>query len=344
MQGRAGTVQFRQALGAFATGVTIVTTLDEGGRDIGLTVSSFNSVSLDPPMILWSLARNSRSLAAFHDACHFAVHVLAADQDVLSATFAKSGADKFADVAVERGREGLPLLRGCSARFQCRTVYRYEGGDHIIFVGEVLDFDAADRPALVFHGGRYALAARRAQPLSAKGAREQPAGSFGEDFLGYLLGRAHFQFYGRMAGILRRHGLDEQDHFILSVLGISDGRSIAEVEAVVGYTGARVDEARLASLRARGVLLDDADRLRLSPHGRTVLLELTAAAKAIEEDALSGLDESEVALLKHLLKHVIHATDPGVADPWDRSGINQNESSNKPAAPMPPATHIDTTT
>ncbi|RJF93121.1 flavin reductase [Sphingomonas cavernae] len=309
---------FRDALGSFATGVTIVTATDAEGRDVGLTASSFNSVSLDPPMILWSLARSSQSMAAFREAAHFAVHILAADQDPLSNRFAKSGTDKFADVPIERGEGGVPLLTGCSARFECRTAYQYEGGDHIIFVGEVTRFDRYERPPLIFHGGRYALAARKAQALSAGGAIEQPAGSFGEDFLGYLLGRAHFQLYARMQASLGAHGLDAWDHFILSVLGIGDGRSIAEIEAVIGYTGAHATPERVRSLAARGILSADPDggRLWLTEQGRKTLVELTAAAKAAEEDALGAFDENETALLKHLLKHVIRSTDPGLPDPW----------------------------
>src|SRR5215213_7611295 len=129
---------FRNALGAFTTGVTIVTTRDSCGRDVGLTVNSFNSVSLEPPLVLWSLARSSASLAAFVEADYFAVHILGARQEALSNLFAQRGADKFAGIAMRRGHGGVPLLDGCAARFECRTAYRHEGGDHEIFVGEVL--------------------------------------------------------------------------------------------------------------------------------------------------------------------------------------------------------------
>lgn len=313
---------FRDALGSFATGVTIVTARDADGGDVGLTASSFNSVSLDPPMILWSLARGSQSMPAFRGAGHFAVHILAADQETLSNRFAKSGTDKFTGVELERGTHGVALLTGCSARFECRTAYQYEGGDHIIFVGEVIGFEKRDRPPLLFHGGRYALAARRAQSLSASGLAEQPAESFDEDFLGYLLGRAHFQLYARMQASLNAHGLDARDHFILSVLGIGDGRTATEIEAMIGYTGAHVTPERIASLETRGVLSTDAGKARLwlTEHGRRTLLELTAAAKAAEEDALGAFDESETALLKHLLKHVVRNTDPGLPDPWAAGG------------------------
>jgi flavin reductase (DIM6/NTAB) family NADH-FMN oxidoreductase RutF len=146
---------FRTALGTFVTGVTIVTTRDAAGQDIGLTANSFNSVSLDPPMILWSLALTSSHLAAFREATWWAVHVLSSAQETLSGRFASKGADKFAGVTTTRGPGDIPLLEGCTARFVCRTAFEYEGGDHAIFVGEVLSFDRAGHAPLVYHQGRY---------------------------------------------------------------------------------------------------------------------------------------------------------------------------------------------
>lgn len=158
--------RFRNALGAFATGVTIVTTRDADGQDIGLTANSFNSVSLHPPMVLWSLAKSARSLPAFLAGPHFAVHVLAANQEELSLRFATRGSEKFGGLDLERGVSQLPLLRGCSARFQCRTAFRHEAGDHMIFVGEVEEFDHSDLPELLFHRGRYSLAVpKRSAPV-----------------------------------------------------------------------------------------------------------------------------------------------------------------------------------
>src|SRR5882672_787909 len=123
-------MEFRRALGSFATGVTIITTRAQDGTPLGLTVNSFNSVSLNPPLVLWSLANNSMSLDAFRAAPNWAVHVLAADQEELSGRFAKRGIDKFAGLELDTGAGNIPLLRGCSARFQCRTAFQQEGGDH----------------------------------------------------------------------------------------------------------------------------------------------------------------------------------------------------------------------
>ena len=146
---------FRDALGSFVTGVTIVTARDGAGQPFGLTANSFNSVSLDPPMVLWSLSLQSRTLPVFRDAETWAVHVLAADQQPMSDRFARPGEDKFAGLAPGDGPEGAPLLEGYAARFGCRAQFEYEGGDHAIFLGEVIDFDRRETEPLIYHGGRY---------------------------------------------------------------------------------------------------------------------------------------------------------------------------------------------
>jgi 3-hydroxy-9,10-secoandrosta-1,3,5(10)-triene-9,17-dione monooxygenase reductase component len=153
--------RFREALGAFTTGLTIVTALDASGADIGVTANSFNSVSLSPPMVLWSLARTSTNFDAFIAARHFAVHVLAIEQDALAALFSRRGSDRFTGLNLLRGESKVALLDGCVARFECHTAFQYEGGDHVIFVGEVLSFEHWDREPLVFKRGRFAHAVHK---------------------------------------------------------------------------------------------------------------------------------------------------------------------------------------
>ena len=148
--------EFRTALGMFATGVTIVTARAGDGSVIGLTANSFNSVSLDPPLVLWSLARAAASLAAFSNGSHYAINVLAADQKALAERFALKGADRWRDVGFDEGIGGAPLLHGAAATFECFNRSRYEEGDHVIFVGEVerCSFRPGASP-LLFHGGRF---------------------------------------------------------------------------------------------------------------------------------------------------------------------------------------------
>jgi len=313
----ARTQQFRTALGSFATGVTIVTTRSAAGEDIGLTANSFNSVSLDPPMVLWSLARKSLSLPAFLNSGYFAVHVLAATQEDLSVTFATRGAEKFAGLNVTRGAGGIPLLPGCSALFQCKTAFNYEGGDHVIFVGEVQEFEHFNRPPLVFHSGRYAVAVEK--PAStAPPSREdtEPDSSFSQDFLIYLLERAHHQLFLSLRRDLDRHGLSEDQWFVLSILGISDNRTIADLDRLLWYTGRRVTYELVASLTAGGFALlhgiyEPHARVTLTDMGKRVVLQLVAVAKAAESDAERSLGYGETQLLKKALRGIIRETDPG---------------------------------
>ena len=148
---------FRQGLGLFPTGVTIVTTQPESGEPIGMTVSSFNTVSMNPPLVLWSIDRSSLSLEAFSKCEQFAINVLSKEQQELSNRFASKGADKFANTPFTKGVGNSPLLKGCIAQLECKTWQTYDGGDHIIIVGEVITYryDKSREP-LVFYAGNYA--------------------------------------------------------------------------------------------------------------------------------------------------------------------------------------------
>ena len=150
------TPDFRAALGMFATGVTIVTARGAAGAPVGLTANSFNSVSLEPPLVLWSLARSAGSMPAFERGSHYAINILAAEQHALAERFAGKAPDRFADVPFRVGAGGAPLIEGAAAVFECFNRSRYEEGDHVIFVGEVerCSWRAGAQP-LIFHGGRY---------------------------------------------------------------------------------------------------------------------------------------------------------------------------------------------
>lgn len=147
--------EFRSALGRFATGVTVITTVDGEGRRYGVTANSYNSVSLDPPLVLWSLARSSRSFEAFHAAEAFAIHILSVHQEDLARRFASKDVDKFAGLHVHDGYGGVPLFDECAAHFECVTENRFEGGDHVIFLGRVVSFERCDNDPLIFHDGRF---------------------------------------------------------------------------------------------------------------------------------------------------------------------------------------------
>lgn len=148
-------VEFRRALSSYATGVAVVTTLDVHDEKVGMTISSFNSVSLDPPLVLWSIADDSLSYDIFTRANHFAVHVLAMHQQELSSRFSQSGENKFDGFDCREGIHGVPILPEFAACFECSTEHIYPGGDHKIIVGRVHHFEDRENDPLIFHRGRF---------------------------------------------------------------------------------------------------------------------------------------------------------------------------------------------
>lgn len=160
--------ELRNALGRFVTGVAVITTRHPDGMPVGLTANSLAAVSLEPPLLAWSLAARSGSLPAFLAAPCFAVHVLAAEQEALSRRFAAALADRFAGLAWSPGLGGVPLLDGCLARLECRTVRRIEAGDHRLFLGAPERLAYGSGLPLVFFASRYGLPERR--PAAARAA------------------------------------------------------------------------------------------------------------------------------------------------------------------------------
>lgn len=147
--------QLRHALGRFATGVTIVTCRDAHGAACGLTVNSFGGVSLEPPLVLWSLRRASPNTAVFAAAKVFNVNVLTETQVALSRHFASRVSHKFGEGSWSDGRNGAPVLADCAAVFECDSVAQHVIGDHLLFVGKVARVHESTRPPLLFHAGRY---------------------------------------------------------------------------------------------------------------------------------------------------------------------------------------------
>jgi flavin reductase (DIM6/NTAB) family NADH-FMN oxidoreductase RutF len=150
--------ELRQVLGSFVTGVTVITTVDANGKAHGLTVNSFSSVSLDPPLILWSQSLTAPSHPVFRDAERFVVNILADDQVAISNQFARARDDKFAGCATDPGIGGVPLIRGSAAWLECKRMDCFRGGDHMVFLGQVERIERTGRQPLVFGGGRYLVA------------------------------------------------------------------------------------------------------------------------------------------------------------------------------------------
>ena len=290
---------FRNALGSFATGVTIVTTLGADGSDVGMTANSFNSVSLDPPMILWSLAKTSTCFAAFMQAENFAVHILSVEQEGLSGRFARPGEDRFAGLALERGEGGVPMLPGCAARFQCRTAYRHEGGDHIIIVGEVAQFDHDGHAPLAFHGGRYGMFVRNEPPGPSPVAEgPEPA------LVSELLVQAE--------DALLRHVEEEMGEAGLSLAEFEVMRSahdllltLEELEDWAG-PGRDVSTALLVQglVERRLVEAADGQPVALTEAGRAALAAAVREISRIEDAALADFSREEQRLLRRFLERL----------------------------------------
>jgi len=166
--------ELRDALGSFATGVCIVTARAGNGRNIGLTCNSFTSVSLDPPLVLWSLSRRSGILVDFMEARHFVVNVLSANQESLSRRFA-SHLDRFSEVPCVDSACGAPLIAGACAHFECSAEHVWDGGDHVIFVGRVIHHSHSDAEPLLYHRRQYRALADTRPAQSAPSIRRKDA-------------------------------------------------------------------------------------------------------------------------------------------------------------------------
>ncbi len=145
----------RNALGNFATGITVITALDENGEPQGMTANSFSSVSLQPPLVSWCVGRESRLFDLFQKTSRFAVNILTTEQEKTSQLFASPAENKFEQIEWYAGLNGLPLLNDSPCQFQCEIEHRYSGGDHTILIGRVLDFSSQPMSPLIFHGGQY---------------------------------------------------------------------------------------------------------------------------------------------------------------------------------------------
>ncbi|MEN9017517.1 MAG: flavin reductase [Hellea sp.] len=308
---------FRNALGQFATGVTIVTTVDDTNLPVGVTASSFNSVSLDPPLVLWSLSKNAKSMPAYQNSGGFNVHVLASHQMDLSNKFARSEEDKFENVEWSRCKEGMPVLAEYAALFKCKTNFQYEGGDHIIFVGEVISYETNDLPVLVFHAGKYAYAKQK--PIKHE---PQPAGidlglgQFSNDFLLYLLSRAHFQTSFPVRKECLKMGVSEPEYFCLSLLSMSGPIPKKEIIGRLEHTGHHPDSEIFARLARKKYIDTNNNNICISKKGRQIFIKILAQSKALEEQLLKHFSNDELLEANNFLKKIIKITGSDIPELW----------------------------
>lgn len=307
--------EFRRALGTFTTGVTIVTTRAADGEAIGVTANSFNSVSLSPPIVLWSLAKTAKSLAAFTESQHWNVHILSTHQQALSATFAKPGIDKFAGVTLDQGVTPAPLLPECAARFQCKTTSVVEAGDHYVLLGEVLAFDATDRAPLAYSKGRYSLTSHLEQ-IALGEADDLSSAEYNDELLGYLLGRAHHQMLAQMRKHYEPLGLDDLGFFTMATLLIRRQVDLESLQELINYTGLMVTAEAMTRLVSLGYIQRLSGEFALTQEGHQVARDLIRNAQGVGQALSERLGLSGTQALITLLKQVIVHTDPGLPSLW----------------------------
>lgn len=293
---------FRRALGHFSTGVTIITAEADGVK-AGLTVNSFSSVSLDPPLILWSVNKTSTSWPIFAAAKAFAVNVLAADQSLLASQFARSGGDKFQGVNWHAGQTGAPLLTQVAAQFECLRSVEYDGGDHLIVVGEVAKFARFERRPLVFSQGRFSLAIDHPEATKTAGP-----GQFGSNptFLA-LLRRAFLQRGKEVRSEAQSVGFTENESRLVYYLDRNPGIDM-EMAAQLSLLDPLSASEAAETLRARGWVSHSSDgALALTADGRQNFEELQRVTAQAEKAKLGRYSDAEIEKARQVIASLADA-------------------------------------
>ena len=298
---------FRRSLAEFATGVTVIST-SAGGERFGLTSNSFTSVSLDPPLVLWSIRRESKSFAAFAACSHFAVNVLAEDQIALSQHFARSGPDKFRDIDCNAGEGAVPLLSGIAASFECVCRQTLDGGDHLILIGEVVRYHRHDRRPLLFVKGGYAVSAEHPdmRAFAAGGSADRSDGGE-ERVLSNLMIRAYSSIASRLEQGRQTEGLGLtlMQARLLRAAATSPDRTLDALmpELFLDFGASR---SLLESVVSLGlVAVDDHGRIRLTAEGEGRLREIVAHARANEAILFQGIPDSDLATVRRVLNTMV---------------------------------------
>ncbi|PYF83153.1 MULTISPECIES: p-hydroxyphenylacetate 3-hydroxylase reductase component [Marinomonas] len=294
--------EFRRCLGNFATGVTVITAKSADGTQVGVTANSFNSVSLDPPLILWSIVKTSSSYAVFENADHFSVNILAADQIDLSNNFAKPSEDKFANIETRNGVGGAPLLTNTAANFQCEKYQVIDGGDHWIMIGKVVAFENFGRAPLLYVQGSYAGA------IPFTGAKT-PAQNVASD---KTLARLHDSAIYLMHKVLQKvqenylpkqssTGLSTSEARLLLVLSDTAGITIDDLTNLVTIPSVDVIDG-VESLKGFGLINSD---LELTDKGEEMAERLWAISNQQQSDIFANLKEDELNSFKQQLHQLL---------------------------------------
>jgi len=298
---------FRRALGNFATGVTVVTA-SAGDQKAGITANSFNSVSLDPPLILWSISRQSSSYTVFQTASHFAVNVLAEDQLALSNQFSRAPAERFINVAYRAGLGGCLLLEGTSANFQCETHQILEGGDHWILIGKVVTFEDHGRSPLLYHQGSYATVLPH--PYLAPGRREKTPGPLrGKlgDHLYYLMTQAVRSYQQAYEPAQLKTGWRLGEARLLMILDADAYGKLPTLIAEADMPGHEVQQT-LELLCSRGLVEQSGAGYRLTPAGARQAHGVWTLAQRQQKKIFARFTPAQLSAFKDVLKGVMEAS------------------------------------
>jgi flavin reductase (DIM6/NTAB) family NADH-FMN oxidoreductase RutF/DNA-binding MarR family transcriptional regulator len=304
-----GVEGFRRALGEFATGVTVITTSVDGVC-YGMTSNSFGSVSLRPPLVLWSIRRESQSFQAFEACTHFAVNVLAHDQMELSQRFARSGPKKFHGVAWQPGVGDAPVLADVAASFQCRRTQAHDGGDHLILLGQVENFCRYDRQPLLFSKGRYAMAADHPDARALSNPQDARLLTGIED---QLLSPLMVRAYSAIASQLEKGrktaglGLTLMQARLLRAAQTNPDRTLEELQPEL-LLDFNAGQDVLNTMVALGLLVvNERGKVRLTPAGEERIRSVLEHTSANEEILFGGIPREDVSTVQRVLRKLIEA-------------------------------------
>jgi len=298
---------FRRALGNFATGVTVITACTPDGVKTGVTANSFNSVSIEPALVLWSIMKTSGSVEVFDNASHFAVNVLAADQIPLSNHFARPSDDKFAEINYEKGFGNAPLLQDCSARFQCENYQKVDGGDHWILIGKVVAYDDIGRAPLLYHGGAYSAVI----PHAGVKPKESEATDAGKaknekrlaDNLYYQMIQAVKRYQASYQPMQIATGLRTIEARMLLTLNDFGTLSTSELEQRIGMPDNDL-HAAVEILCRKEWLTENEEQLTLTSAGIEQAETLWNVAHERQKEVFGSFSEEELAIFRKVLDAV----------------------------------------
>ncbi len=302
---QADALAFRRALGNFATGITVVTARAPDGARVGVTANSFNSVSLDPPLVLWSIDKRSASYEVFAAASHFAVNILAADQVTLSNHFARPSEDKFEGIDFSEGLGGAAILPDCAAVFECERFNCVEGGDHWILLGKVERFTDAGRPPLLYHQGSYSLVMPTGSAAATGEENRHSAGA-----VGYSGGNLYYL----MLQAVRHYEADYRPKQLATGLRTAEARMLLSLQA-----HGRLDRDTLSAqvnmprddmqqafqeLIRKGLVCEHGNTLELAPDGSRLADTLWQIARDEQERKFASFAPEDIEAFKRILQQL----------------------------------------